>query len=387
MPKLSPTARVRSGDWVAPEVAPEPAPALPQQPIAFNGKFLAAEPSGVHRVAEELIRAVDLLLAEAEAPAPEILAPRDAARHLGTVLIGQRRVGALTWIPWEQIELPHHARGRLLVNLCNLGPVATRNAVTLIHDAQVYLSPASYPPAFRLWYRALLPVLGRRHRRILTVSDFSRDQLVRFGVASRDRITVIPNGVDHILRPAADLAAVRRLDLPARRYACALATTQAHKNIGLLLRAFADPALADLTLVLIGSAGPDDFRALGHAIPPNVAFAGRIPDAELRGLLERALCFLCPSTTEGFGLPPLESMALGTPAIVAPEGALPETCGVAALQADARDPAAWTARLRQLADQPALWQARSRLGRSHAADYTWRRAGTALLAALADLAP
>ena len=77
MPKLSPTARVRSGDWVAPEVAPQPAPALPQQPIAFNGKFLAAEPTGVHRVAEELIRAVDLLLAEAEAPAPEILAPRD----------------------------------------------------------------------------------------------------------------------------------------------------------------------------------------------------------------------------------------------------------------------------------------------------------------------
>ena len=67
-------------------------------------------------------------------------------------------------------------------------------------------------------------------------------------------------------------------------------------------------------------------------------------------------------------------MLLGTPAIVAPEGALPEICGAAALYADARDPAAWAARVRDLAGYPALWQSRSRLGRARAAGFTWRRA-------------
>ena len=102
--------------------------------------------------------------------------------------------------------------------------------------------------------------------------------------------------------------------------------------------------------MLIGDAGADAFRRRGHPPPPNVTFAGRVTDPELRGLLEGALAFLCPSTTEGFGLPPLEAMALGTPAIVAPEGALPEVCADAALYADARDPAPWAARLRRLAD-------------------------------------
>jgi glycosyltransferase involved in cell wall biosynthesis len=198
---------------------------------------------------------------------------------------------------------------------------------------------------------------------------------------------VIPNGADHILRPAADLRTLQRLALPVRAFACAQASTQAHKNIPLLLRAFADPALQDLTLVLVGDAKPDDFRRQGNAIPPNVVFTGRISDAELRGLLEDALCYLCPSLTEGFGLPPLESMLLGTPAIVAPEGALPETCADAALYADPRDPAAWVTRIRDLARLPALWQSRSRAGRAHAAAFTWRRAATALLATLAEVDP
>lgn len=358
-----------------------------RQRIAFNGKFLAAGPTGVHRVAEEMIRAVDRLLAGTDGPAPQLLSPRGARRHLGTVAICQVRPGLLPWVPWEQLELPLRARGRLLVNLCNLGPLTSRHAVTMIHDAQVHLCPGSYPRAFRLWYRACLPALGHRSRHILTVSNFSRDQLVRSGIAPPERITVIHNGADHILRPPSDPRILGRLGLPVRAFACAQSSTQDHKNIPLLFRTFADPALRDLTLVLIGDAAAADFRARGHRIPPNVVFTGRIPDPELRSLLEDALCYLCPSLTEGFGLPPLEAMLLGAPAVVAPEGALPEVCADAALYADPRDPAAWVARVRDLARLPALWQSRSRLGRARAASFTWRRAATALLAVLAGIVP
>ncbi len=374
-----------AGGWPQPASESAAEPCALRQAVVFNGKFLAAGPTGVHRVAAEMIRAVDQLLAGADGPAPQILCPRGARRHLGTVHVGQRPAGVLPWIPWEQLELPLRARGRLLVNLCNLGPLASRHAVTMIHDAQVHLTPGSYSPLFRLWYRACQPALGRRSRRVLTVSAYSRDQIVRFGIAPPENITVIHNGADHVLRPASDHRALGRLALPVRSYACAQASLQPHKNIGLLLRAFADPALRDHKLVLIGDATAEDFHRRGHLVPQNVVFAGRIPDGELRGLLEDALCYLCPSTTEGFGLPPLESMILGTPAIVAPEGALPEVCGDAALYADAGDPVAWAARLRDLAQLPALWQSRSRAGRAHAAAFTWRRAALALLAALAEV--
>src|SRR5881394_632896 len=78
---------------------------------------------------------------------------------------------------------------------------------------------------------------------------------------------------------------------------------------------------------LIGAAVREQFEALGHFVPPNVIFAGQVSDGELRALLESALCVGCLSTTEGFGLPPLEGMVLGCPAIMAPCGALSEVGG------------------------------------------------------------
>jgi glycosyltransferase involved in cell wall biosynthesis len=360
--------------------------ALVPDRLIFNGKFLSAGPTGVHRVAEELLRALDALLAEGGHPGPELLCPR-GVRRLPLARIRQREVGLTRWIPWEQVELPLHARDGLIVNLCNLGPLAAPRAVTLIHDAQVHLTPRSYSRAFRLWYRLCLPILGRRARRVLTVSNFSRDQLAAHGIAPRERITVIPNGVDHILRTPADPAARRRLGLDPGRYACALANTQPHKNIPLLLKAFARPELRHLHLVLIGEADAEAFRRRGHPPPPNACFAGRIPDPELRGLVEGALAFLCPSLTEGFGLPPLEAMALGTPAIVAPEGALPEVCAEAALYAAADAPAAWAASLRRLADDPAHRADYGRRGPARAERYTWRAAALALLAAIAEASP
>jgi glycosyltransferase involved in cell wall biosynthesis len=359
--------------------------ALVPDRLIFNGKFLSAGPTGVHRVAEELIRAVDALLAEGDHPALDLLCPR-GVRRLPLARIRQREIGLTRWIPWEQAELPLHSRGALIVNLCNLGPLAARRAVTLIHDAQVHLAPRSYSRRFRLWYRLCLPILGRRALRVLTVSNFSRDQLAAHGIAPRERIAVIPNGVDHMLRPPANPAARPRLRLDPGRYACALANTQPHKNIPLLLEAFARPELRHLHLVLVGDAGPEAFRRRGHPPPPNVRFAGRVPDPELRGLLEGALAFLCPSRTEGFGLPPLEAMALGTPAIVAPEGALPEVCAEAALYAPADDPAAWAATLRRLADDPGLRDDYGGRGRTRAERYTWRAAALGLLAAIAEAA-
>ncbi len=353
--------------------------------VCFNGKFLSAESTGVHRVAAELVRAVDLLLVErraAESPI-EILVPGNATRATETRRIARRVVGALTWIPWEQLELPRHARGGLLVNLCNLGPLATRRAITMVHDAQVFLSPRSYSRGFRLWYRLTLPVLGRRNQRILTVSAYSREQIARFGIAPRERITVIRNGADHILRPVADEGVLDRLGLRPRGFACALANSQAHKNIGVVLAAFARPELSDLTLVLIGGEDRAGFERRGLSVPANVVFAGRVSDGELRGLMEGALCYLCPSLTEGFGLPPLESMLLGTPAIVSPEGALPEICGGAATYAATHEPAAWASRIRRLADDPGMWRARSAVGRARAEGFTWRRAAEELLEVIA----
>jgi glycosyltransferase involved in cell wall biosynthesis len=225
----------------------------------------------------------------------------------------------------------------------------------------------------------VLPVLGRRHTRIAAVSHYSAAQLERFGVAAADRISVIPNGADHLLSHDARPQIRARLQLAERRFVVALANRQVHKNIGLLLKAFSAPALGALTLVLVGADDRASFEAQGHTIPANVVFAGRVDDGELRALLEAALCVAFPSTTEGFGLPPLEGMTVGCPAILAPCGALPEVGGEAALYAAADDPRQWVEAIHTLAADQGMWKQYSDAGRQRASLFTWDRAGDKLI--------
>ena len=141
-----------------------------------------------------------------------------------------------------------------------------------------------------------------------------------------------------------------------------------------------------MRLVLIGGAKAEDFTAAGF--PPNdkVIFAGRVSDSDMRGLMMDALCFACPSLTEGFGLPPLEAMLTGCPAIVAPCGALPEVCGSAALYAGAHSPQEWAGAMRSLATQPALWEAQRTQGAAHASQFTWRKSAAQLLEIISSFA-
>ncbi len=358
--------------------------------LVFNGKFLTAPSTGVHRVAEELILALDLLASEdaqiAARVTGEVVLPIGASRKLPLRTFPSRQTGRLRSQLWEQMDLPRTTNGRLLVNLCNVGPVAVRRAVTMFHDAQVRTSPGSYSRAFRTYYRMIQPVIARRHARILTVSDFSRQQLAHYGVVRADAVSVIHNGVDHVLRARADAGAVQDLGLEPGRYVVALANTQIHKNIGVLLAAFSRTELANLKLVLFGGGDRSAFLAAGHSVPENVVFTGRITDERLRGLLESALCLAFPSTTEGFGLPPLEAMLLGCPAIAAPCGALPEVCGDAVLYAPPDDPAAWALAISSLAADPQARQRLAEAGRAHARPFTWMAAARRLLDVLETIA-
>lgn len=354
---------------------------------AINGKFLSASPTGVHRVAYELISALDILLAEGQAgDAWRLLKPRDAGRRIPLSYIQAKTVGVNTWQPWEQVDLALAAHTDVLISLCNLAPLLHPKSIVMMHDAQVFSTPQSYSAKFKLWYQFIQPALGRRAKHILTVSEFSKSELVRFRVADAAKITVIPNGCDHMKRVAASPVAFERLGITRGRFVVALANVQTHKNVGLLLRAFADARLGDLQLVLVGKASGADFQAAGFSPPANAVFAGSVSDAELRGLYEGALCLAFPSTTEGFGLPPLEAMLVGCPVLAAPCGALPEVCGEAALYASASDPAAWVEAIASLVASVEARAQRSAAGRLHAQSFTWARSARLLLEAVQSAA-
>lgn len=359
------------------------------QRITINGKFMSGSVTngGVHRAAlnfsAELCRRANGR-SRCRIVAPSVLDMRSVSA-MGLAPEVRRGLSG-GGQPWEMLDLPALTRGDLLLNFCNLAPVLHNNSVVMIHDVQTLDFPDAYPRRQVQGYRVFWPMIGRRARAVLTVSDYSRHSIADHGIAPLDRIFVVRNGTDHILRAEPDTAVLDRLDLRGRSFAMTFGSVQSYKNVRTLFRAFEDPRLADVPLVVAGGPKRPDYEAREVAIPDNVVFAGHVSDAELRALYEGAGAFLFASLTEGFGLPPVEAMHCRTPAIVARGGALPETCGDGAAIVDRPlDPEAWAeATLRALGDS-ALREAMIARGTARAAELTWEKAGDTLWQRVSDM--
>jgi glycosyltransferase involved in cell wall biosynthesis len=352
--------------------------------IVVNGKFIGAPMNGVHRMAALYTEA--LLAHRGDGPEIDVLAPRNMTgdpvfdRLAPTPVRGGLGGGQA----WEMVTLPRAAQGRLLVNFCNLGPVAHRRSVVMIHDAQTFLYPEDYTGRQAIAYRLLLPIIARRAVRVLTVSEFARQSLAENGVAALDKTVVVHNGTDHLDAVQADETVLESDGLCRGGYALAFGSSKSYKNIERVFAAFDHPDLADLPLVIMGGPTAATYRDLGLSVPASARFLGSISDATLRALYTHAAMFLFPSRTEGFGLPPLEAMSCGCPVIAASAGAMPEVCGDGAILLDPEDTEAWRAAILQ------MWRSGSPPGLSDAAaarakHFSWKRASQTLWSALSDL--
>ena len=353
---------------------------------SINGRFLTQAVTGVQRYAREVVLALDQLLCKdhplTQGLEVELLVPLGGEDHLGLQAIRLKPVGRVTGHLWEQVTLPCHARGGLL-SLCNTGPLLSRKHIVCIHDVNTRAFPSSYGMRFRALYWMLQPALGRRAAQIATVSQFSANEIARYAVCQPDRIVIIPNGHEHINRRTPRHSSATRAAAGPDTIVI-VGSTARHKNIRLILDLAGRLEAIGLRIAVAGL-GDSRVFAKDAAAPqaPNVAWLGRLSDSELAALLSDCLCLAFPSFVEGFGLPPLEAMALGCPVIASDCASLPEVCGEAALYASPHDPDAWLVQFVRLSRDPKLRARMISQGRALASMFRWTRSAELYLESMA----
>jgi hypothetical protein len=148
--------------------------------IVINGRFLSQAVTGVQRYAHELLREIDLILADrlSNSGSVEVLVPPNLRTYPTYKSLALRKVGRLTGQLWEQLELPFHCRGKLLFTPCGGAPLLHHAHVVTIPDAAVFATPHAYSRRYGAWYRWLHTRMARNALRVITVSEFSRSELV-----------------------------------------------------------------------------------------------------------------------------------------------------------------------------------------------------------------
>ncbi len=266
-----------------------------------------------------------------------------------------------------------------------LPPLTPCRSVVTIHDC-IHLRFPQYLPN-RLGYayaRSSLWIATHRAARVITVSEASKRDILRYYRVPEERIDVIYNAIDDRfwLEPPADaMERVReryQLNAPFVLYA---GNIKPHKNLERLIEAFhllrQDPNLKDVQLLIIGdeiSKYASLRRAVHrHKLHKYVRFFGFVPDQTLAALYRLAAVFVFPSLYEGFGLPPLEAMASGTPVITSNVSSLPEVVGDAALMIDPYDPGAIAAAMRRVLEDSTLRADLRARGLARAREFSWER--------------
>ncbi len=288
-------------------------------------------------------------------------------------------------ILWEQLILPS-LLGRLDVRLLHapafVGPLfSAAPQVITVHDLSFLRYPEFFRPGNRVYLRTLTGRACRRAAAVIAVSRFTAQEVVELLGVPQERVHVIYHGVEPRFRPVprAEVERFRAAQGLPDRFILYLGTLEPRKNLKTLVEAFARLRDSQLHLVLAGGKGwlyEDLFAEVERlGLTERVHFPGYVPAATQTLWYNAAEAFAYLSYYEGFGLPVLEALACGTPALVGSGSSLPEAGGDAALAVAATDVGAVAEGLHRLLTDAALRATCRERGLRHAAFFTWQQTG------------
>jgi len=240
---------------------------------------------------------------------------------------------------WYALRAVAPAGGVLLHSMDGFLPYSLRardRCVATVHDLGWQVHPELYDRKLRMTYAALFPWVLRRANRMIAVSQYTADDLMRRAGVPASRIDVIYHGLDPVFTAPNGLTGSAPATSP---YVLAVGGVSPRKNTRRLIEAFVrwrgrGGHRRDCQLRITGASLDRDYAQAGAGLPEGVRLLGYVDKAELPSLYAGASAFLYPGIYEGFGLPIIEAMACGGPVITSTTGATPEVAGGAAILVD-----------------------------------------------------
>ena len=304
--------------------------------------------------------------------------------------VGPHGIGRFAREVLARLDEVHPAKIRTKL-LHPLDPIA--QMIWLINNRpHAYFSPGFNPPAYsavpfvftihdlihlrykqetsrykNVYYNAIVRPAAWRAYKVLTVSEFSRREILEWSGLPESSVLVVGNGV------SPEFSAEGRKYDPGYPYLICIGSTKPHKNIKRLFRAYALSGLAsEVGLVCIGLLSSEEFRLIKDLkISKYVDLVGAVTDSELPMYYRGALAHVFPSLYEGFGLPPLEAMASGTPVVASSSTAMPEVIGDAAIYVNPRDTESIAEGMRIVVVDESLREELRRKGLQRAKLFSW----------------
>ncbi|WP_224485305.1 glycosyltransferase family 4 protein [Robertkochia aurantiaca] len=298
--------------------------------IIINGRFLSQPITGVQRFASEITAIL------CQSKNVEVVAPKNIIHWGLAKKFNVKIIGTFVGHSWEQFDLMIYLKKEkcLLLSLCNTGPLLCLTQVITIHDLGFRKHPEWYSKKFSLYYNFLIPKLAKLSKHILTVSEYSKMELINELGIIEEKISVVYNAPSKIFRITEDKDKSHGNN---KNYILTVSSHHPRKNFKNLISAFNLMSQEDLFLYIIGNNNNNFNSNIDYKTVDNVRFLENISDNELVDYYKGAKLFVFASFYEGFGIPIIEAMSMGVPVCVSDIPVFHEVCGSSAYYFDPHD--------------------------------------------------